>query len=177
MKDEDWTIVTDETGRVLGRYYTPQPTMEQEKRFITDLLKSMTKQKTNGKPSRAPETEECVNMCFYAGRLKTDPRVNEFNISALIDVGQQNGSIPVSVYMGKNAEYSGVGKQLQQFRKGDFIKVRCYTRMWSRKNPDGSYGKSEMAAEIVEIRNAPPQRSYRAAGHDEEAAVNEEIPF
>jgi hypothetical protein len=161
-----WHPVADSKGRLLGKFKSPSPLLDEQLSIVRSFLTSLQKGRLTMSDTKSKN--EKTNMVFLAGTLKFDPKNYDSNVKALIDVGLKN-AIQVSIYTGdaKNEELAG---KLKRFRQGDFIKVVAMLRPYGVKQDDDSW-RNNISVDVTEIKTEPPQRQR------ESSPADDDIPF
>ena len=169
-----WHPVADEKGRLLGRFKTQSPLLQEQLSVVRSFLISIQKGRLDMSKSETKNKAEKTNMVFLAGNLKFDPKADDNNVRCLIDVGLKS-AVQVSVYTGggKNIE---LGEKLRQFRQGDFIKVVAMLRPYGVKQDDNSW-RNSMSVDITEIKTEPPQRQQQQRRDSSYSGADDDIPF
>jgi hypothetical protein len=170
MDYADWHLVTDASGRPLGKFKSPSPLLQEQLCVVRGFLTSIQKGRLEMSKNPNQSKNEKTNMVFLAGTLKFDPKNFDKNVKALIDVGLKS-AIQVSVYTGAK-DNEQLGEKLSRFRQGDFIKLVAMLRPYGVKQDDDSW-RNNLSVDITEIKTEPPQRERE----QRTTATDDDIPF
>jgi hypothetical protein len=162
-----WHPVADSHGRLVGKFQSPSPLLQEQLSVVRGFLISIQKGRLE-EMSKTQSKSEKTNMVFLAGTLKFDPKVFDNNVKALIDVGLKS-SIQVSIYTG-NDDNKELAAKLKRFKKDDFIKVVAMIRPYGVKQEDDSW-RNNISIDVTEIKTEPPQRQR------EQRPSDDDIPF
>lgn len=158
---EDWNIVQDDHGRILGKLFSPSPLVESQMKFIKNFLLGIQKERLMNM-SKQNGAEKC-NLVWLAGTIK-QLKIRDNSAFLLLDPGGETKYLPCTIH--DNAE---LAKLLGRFRTEDEIKVHGFARGWSQKKDERWENKVEIR--ITAIKSEPPKHTTVAGSMDDD------IPF